>query len=662
MRRIGNAFDGFLSRYNFTDFHELNLDWLILKMIELNEIVENFVSLNTIKYADPIQWNITSQYEKNVVVIDPATGTAYLSTKPVPSGVAITNTDYWTVIFTLNILSANQNITLRDDGSNVLATFGSTSGDWLLWNGTLYKVTQTINVNEAYVVGYNITRYTIELFMDDLESSLTTIINAVDNKIGELSNLNTTTKTNLVNAINEVLSKSSGLNIYNILDYGIVDDGADQYSKFIDLMATIDNNGGGIIYVPKGTYITSNTIPIPGNVIMFGDGKESIIYFDGTDPFMGTTVMPAGDDIYVTNISFEYIEADKTDIKIGSQLGSVGITNRRFVANEDAKNFPNGSIKNITFDHIFTTNSHPYNIEPETTANIDNCILCNCNFENGEIYINPLSPADSIHNAKILTCSCKGLVIGSGYNTNGSIIIDGLYTHYARITDKNVIINNMILDAKSYTRGGTTPNYSMQINGDYIILNDIFVKNDGELIDYGISITSSAGLHNKFNNVIIDGYTTNYYDNVGRDAIFTNCDFGSNPISYIHGRVKNSNIVVDSTSDCSIDTLRTDTISLATNLSFVDNSNVLSIYENTVNVCAVIASNKTLVSTSSIGTLPAKYYPGIDQYISGYYIHNDVMHPITFKISSSGYVFVDNTFGSNVVAGDTVFINGKYVF
>ena len=30
----------------------------------------DFVNLNTIKYADPIQWNITKQYETNTVVID----------------------------------------------------------------------------------------------------------------------------------------------------------------------------------------------------------------------------------------------------------------------------------------------------------------------------------------------------------------------------------------------------------------------------------------------------------------------------------------------------------------------------------------------------------------------------------------------------------------
>ena len=186
-------------QWGYTNFHELNLSWLLRKMVELTKIVENFVALNAIKYADPIQWSITRQYEKNTVVVDPLTGTAYLSSKPVPAGVGITNTDYWSVIFTLDVISANKNITLRDDGSNVLATFASNAGDWLLWNGTLYRVSQAINTNEAYVVGYNLDRYTVEMFISDYVTELKT-------EIGDLTDLDTTDKDNLVDAINEVLA------------------------------------------------------------------------------------------------------------------------------------------------------------------------------------------------------------------------------------------------------------------------------------------------------------------------------------------------------------------------------------------------------------------------------------------------------------------------
>lgn len=82
-----------------TRTYDNDLGWLIKRVIELTDTMENFINFNTIKYADPIAWNITTQYEANTIVIDPATGNAYISTRPVPSGVNILNTDYWTDIY-----------------------------------------------------------------------------------------------------------------------------------------------------------------------------------------------------------------------------------------------------------------------------------------------------------------------------------------------------------------------------------------------------------------------------------------------------------------------------------------------------------------------------------------------------------------------------------
>ncbi len=264
--------DLFVFKYNRTDFHELNLDWLISDVRTLAETLQNFISLNTIKYADPIQWNITTQYEANTVVIDANDGTAYLSVQAVPSGVAITNTDYWMPIFTLNLLSANQNITLRDDGANVLSTFSSAVNDWLIWNGTLYKVTQAINTNEAYVVGYNITRYTVENFISDSVTS-------INNIIGELSDLNTTDKTSIVNAINELESEissiSSNLIYVNVKDYGAVGDGVTDDSTAIQ--AAID--AGTLIYFDTGVYTFKNVSITKDCIIKFkSDASITPVY------------------------------------------------------------------------------------------------------------------------------------------------------------------------------------------------------------------------------------------------------------------------------------------------------------------------------------------------------------------------------------------------
>lgn len=251
-----------ISIYPYKNIEDYNLDYLQKKVDELKTIIENFITLNTIKYANPIQWNITTQYEANTVVVDPQTGTAYLSSKPVPSGVALTNTDYWSVIFDLDIAQANNNITLRDDGNNIVSTFESVVGDWLLWNGILYRVTRNIELAQAYLVGYNLERYTVELFIADLKNDLMTEItdkyDEVMDAIGDLNELDTESKINLVSAINEIFTKVSSvqenINIYNVKNYGVEGDGVtDNTDAINDLIDNIPD--GSALYFPKGTYL-----------------------------------------------------------------------------------------------------------------------------------------------------------------------------------------------------------------------------------------------------------------------------------------------------------------------------------------------------------------------------------------------------------------------
>lgn len=259
---MGNLLDLFVFKYNRTDFHELNLDWIISDVKTLAETLNNFVALNSIKFADPIQWNISKQYEAITIVVDPATGTAYLSSQPVPSGVPLSNTDYWSVIFDLDIAQANNNITLRDDGNNVLSTFTSDVDDWLLWNGTLYKVTQVIGLSQAYVPGYNIERYTVEEFISDAVDALNTLI-------GNLQDLETTDKSSIVNAINSITSS-----LYvDVRKYGAVLDGiTDDTAAFTAALAD------GSVMLPAGIDVKINNLYVPDFRTI--DFNGSFVYTD----------------------------------------------------------------------------------------------------------------------------------------------------------------------------------------------------------------------------------------------------------------------------------------------------------------------------------------------------------------------------------------------
>ena len=81
------------------EMYQYNLGWLIKELMSFKQDLATAIDLKTIKYADPIQWDITTQYPANTVVVDPKSGTAYMSKVPVPAGVELTNTKYWVVVF-----------------------------------------------------------------------------------------------------------------------------------------------------------------------------------------------------------------------------------------------------------------------------------------------------------------------------------------------------------------------------------------------------------------------------------------------------------------------------------------------------------------------------------------------------------------------------------
>ncbi len=140
----------------YTNFHDINLDWIIEVLNEFNTKLTDFISLATIKYADPIQWDITSQYEANTVVVD-SNGNAYLSVRPVPSGVSLDRTEFWTKIGNFDGLWADvkRAITPIDEGHSPTATADRAVDDLVWVNGSLVHVTKAMTAGDTYVPGSN---------------------------------------------------------------------------------------------------------------------------------------------------------------------------------------------------------------------------------------------------------------------------------------------------------------------------------------------------------------------------------------------------------------------------------------------------------------------------------------------------------------------------
>lgn len=176
-----------IHRAPYTNFHDLNLDWIIEVLNEFNTKLTNFVSLATIKYANPIQWDITSQYEANTVVVD-SRGNAYLSVKPVPSGVSLDRTEFWTKIGNFDVLWADvkKAITPTDECHSPTATAARAINDLVWVNGALVRVTKTMAAGDAYVPGSNcvssstneVLHYLITAFNEGLSAEKTARENA----------------------------------------------------------------------------------------------------------------------------------------------------------------------------------------------------------------------------------------------------------------------------------------------------------------------------------------------------------------------------------------------------------------------------------------------------------------------------------------------------
>ena len=117
------------------------------------EVMQQYMETSSITYADPFQWDITSQYARNTLVIDPETGTAYLSLQPVPSGVQITNTEYWTPVFTMqnftdSLKTAITTVPQQENGQAATQEIPANSvffvGDVLCTNKDIIPVTSII--------------------------------------------------------------------------------------------------------------------------------------------------------------------------------------------------------------------------------------------------------------------------------------------------------------------------------------------------------------------------------------------------------------------------------------------------------------------------------------------------------------------------------------
>ena len=304
-----------IHRAPYTNFHDLNLDWIIEVLNEFNTKLTNFVSLATIKYADPIQWDITSQYEANTVVVD-GKGNAYLSVQPVPSGVSLDRVEFWTKIGNFDELWANvkKAITPIDEGHSATATAARAIDDLVWVNGLLVRITAAMKAGDAYVPGSNcvssstneVLHYLLNTFNERLTAEQTARENAdnglqtaieeeqtarenADNGLQTAIEAEQTARENtdndLQNSIDQLKQDvTKVLDYANVKNYGATGDGSTDDTEAIKTAIA----SGKDLYFPDGEYLITGTVDIGAPLMT----RDAIIIAEGVTITMLAPVAP----------------------------------------------------------------------------------------------------------------------------------------------------------------------------------------------------------------------------------------------------------------------------------------------------------------------------------------------------------------------------------
>lgn len=489
-------------QFPYTDLQNLNLDWILRKIKEQQSEIDQFVALNEIKYADPIEWDIASQYEKNTVVLHD--GYAYLSKQPVPKGINIDNEDYWLKIanFQYDVEKIKQAITAVDEEASTTATADRKIDDCVWLNNVLYRVTRDMFAGDKYVAGSNCEQVTVCEMIEDVETSTASDINEFKDNVNntitqfektinqDFDSFKDEVGTELAGLKDEVSTELAGLKYFvNVKDYGAVGDGVTDDTTSINNAIT-QNNDCTIVF-PKGTYkITSPIIAKSGVNLVSFDGATIDAKTAGGNPKCAILVSGELGSAYpVTGVSYnnpEFTCSNAAAFSVGDvvQLYS---TTQKYLSVNDIEAPLMGEIARIAQinGNAITINHGAY------STYTDNVFI---------------SKINTVKNVLI-----EGLnIVGAGVAANNQ---HGIYCLYA----ERITINKCNLTGFDWYSIGIVSTIETTVSNNKIY--GVFYKGITGTIFYGVAVVSSSDWVNVIGNYaemvrhlfVCTSYTIGFY-------------------------------------------------------------------------------------------------------------------------------------------------------
>ena len=387
---------GLFETFPYANFHEMNMDWILRELKQLETEISNFVAINSVKYANPIIWDITKQYETNTVVLD-TSGNAYLSVQPVPSGVSLDREEYWTKIGNFSALwdSVRLAITPYDEQHSTTASVDHNSGDWVWLENDLLLITKNITAGDKYVEGSNCKKTNVHDLFVTLSNTIANEVNTISDKLQDEITARETGDTALdakitaeatareeADATLEAKIGSGTIHVINVRDFGAIGDAVhDDTAAFQAAIENFQTNKTPI-YVPNGEYRITASLHLDTTkarrLQMFGENIYATILRSETNTLFDF-VMPDNTTIqesYIRNLTLFNVNSEGVcmNFKYAQKWVLSDIIFRRFTNSIIADHAWTFTVRNCMFGQNDSAN--PSNIRLLEQANswlFDSC-------------------------------------------------------------------------------------------------------------------------------------------------------------------------------------------------------------------------------------------------------------------------------------------------